>query len=332
MNNRFTDVPGFSDRRRIPLLGKIRLGHKIKNSKGVEYPKETDYFIVPAEVAKVYGEKPKQLDVFLPSADRGLTIPCSLRRYGSTAGLKCIGNKSVAYDIVEKKDIACPCKYFTAEDETGKACKKECSQVGFLFVILYKVNLGGVYQIRTTSGNSVTDIKSGMDYVEGMLQRPCSMIPLTLKREPTETHHQQKKQIHYTMRLNFPDNFNIENANLLVNKTKYLFSDNYALPAPADENPIVEKADIVEAQGIKDEEKQEQTEETQQDNSEAIAKINNQIQEICTKMGMSYDGYLNNIKKYMAKKKITDENTLTLEHWQEILIAFENFAKSKREN
>ena len=40
-------IKELSDVRRLPRLGKIHLGVKAKNEKGVEYPKAVDYFVVP---------------------------------------------------------------------------------------------------------------------------------------------------------------------------------------------------------------------------------------------------------------------------------------------
>ena len=53
---KITRIPGLSDRRRLPRLGSIRLGIKVKNKKGIEYPKETEYFVCPDEVKKVFGD------------------------------------------------------------------------------------------------------------------------------------------------------------------------------------------------------------------------------------------------------------------------------------
>jgi hypothetical protein len=277
-SNKFTAVAGFSDRRRIPLLGKIRLGKKLKKAKPdnrckhrqdesciyCTYPTETEYFVCPPEVKAVYGDTPTKLDVMLPSANRGISFPCSCRRYGQTKGLKCIGNKITAQDIENRVEKQCPCPHYVDSimGETrgqkvmvdGKEYYKDCDEVGFLFVILPKVNLGGVYQIRTQSGNSVADVMSGMDYVEILLQRPCNMIPLVLKREKTETHHDQKRQTHYTLKLQFEGN--IDFANKLIQDTKRLYlPSEFVLPAPSDENPAYDDQKAVE--GIADEEKEQ---------------------------------------------------------------------------
>ena len=63
-------IKGVSDIRRLPRLGKIRLGIKETSSKtGNEYPKSVDYFVCPLEVQAVYGEKPRMLDIVFPAED-----------------------------------------------------------------------------------------------------------------------------------------------------------------------------------------------------------------------------------------------------------------------
>ena len=199
-----------------------------------------------------------------PTNDIDLVFPCSMRRYGSTAGLKCIGDGSHAYDVIERKDVNCPCKYYTGTDDDGKPCKVECNKVGFLFVILYKISMSGVYQVRTQSVNSVTDVMSGFDYIENLLKRPFSGIPLVLKREKIETHHDQKRQVHHTMKLFLPDGFNIDAANKLITDSKRIYDTNFMLPEPKDENPTLDKPDVIEAEGIKDEEKDSKKESEKQ--------------------------------------------------------------------
>jgi len=54
---KFTRIKGLSSIRRLPRLGKIRLGIKKVTAKGKEYPSETDYFVCPAEVCRVLRTK-----------------------------------------------------------------------------------------------------------------------------------------------------------------------------------------------------------------------------------------------------------------------------------
>lgn len=57
--------------RRLIRLGIIRLGIKKKSSKGVEYPAQADHFVLKdaPEIATVYGDEPRELDVMLPYPD-----------------------------------------------------------------------------------------------------------------------------------------------------------------------------------------------------------------------------------------------------------------------
>lgn len=120
IESKFTKIKGISDRRRLPRLGKIRLGIKVKSEKSdTEYPKETDYFVCPPEVIEAYeNEYPdgeiRELDVMFPTNRVDMIFPQAYKWYGSTKGLKCIGNNEVAKRFDEEsntsKEIKCPCK------------------------------------------------------------------------------------------------------------------------------------------------------------------------------------------------------------------------------
>lgn len=62
-------IKGTTDVRRLPRLGKIRLGLKVEGATKSPYPQPTDYFVCPAEVAAVYGQKPMKLDILFPVED-----------------------------------------------------------------------------------------------------------------------------------------------------------------------------------------------------------------------------------------------------------------------
>lgn len=179
-------IHGFSDVVRIPRLGKIRLGIKATSSKGTEYPKAVDYFVCPPEVQAVYGDKPKELEIMVPYEDIETVFQTALKRYGSQAGLLCKGDGRTAQEAVEGtnewKDIPClyeKCSYYQ---------RQHCQEVGNLQVIMPRVKgCLGVYQIDTTSFNSVTNIKNGLTLLRQMVGR-ISMIPLVLEVKMTETH------------------------------------------------------------------------------------------------------------------------------------------------
>ena len=239
-NQRITRIKGLSEKRRLPRLGKIRLGIKKKSSKtGAEYPAEVPYFVVPDEVQKVYGDKPTEIDVMFPLDDIDAVFPVSYKYYGSGKGLKCNGDGEIAYcadektkEVIEKK---CPCNLL----EEGK-----CKQSGTLSVILQKINVGGVYQITTSSFNSIVDLASGIDYVKALIGR-VAMVPLKLRRVETETHHEEKKQTHYTLQVVM--DANIDAINQLRGDTIRVLehTSRIALPEPINENPELDPVDII---------------------------------------------------------------------------------------
>jgi len=243
--SQFTQIKGISARRRLPRLGKIRLGVKaISKKSGKEYPKETSYFVVPPEVARVYGDQPTILDVMFPMNDVAACFPQMYAHFGKSRGIKCMGDGENALRYNDEKKTMepreCPCE---------KLETKECSQRAFLRVILPKVNMGGIYQVDIGSINSITDINSGIDYIRALMMEALgvdrfALIPLTLERKPIETHHEGQKQTHYTLRL-YP-NITIDQLNKLKGDNRLLSPPQYALPAPVIENPAIDEGAVVE--------------------------------------------------------------------------------------
>lgn len=58
-------------RRRLVRLGVIRLGHKETSARGTQYPVQDDHFVLTdaPEIATIYGNEPRELDVLLPFPD-----------------------------------------------------------------------------------------------------------------------------------------------------------------------------------------------------------------------------------------------------------------------
>ena len=253
---RITSIKGISEVRRLPRLGKIYLGKKVKRniqnpgcSCGPQegcfkctYPTETTYFVVPPEVAKVYGQEPTMLRVKVPVNDLGVVFPQALKYYGSGRGLKCVGSGEVAYFTNEKtfamEQVSCPCPHLE---------KKECRKSGVLNVILYEVSKAGVYQITTSSGNSIRDVNSGLEYVQ-CLVGTFAMVPLILKRVETPTHFEGKKDKHYTLQILL----DVESPEL--GKKLPAAKEQFTLP-PADETrpdlagPVATEEELVAEEG-----------------------------------------------------------------------------------
>lgn len=257
---KITSIKGISERRRLPRLGKIRLGLKVKNKRPADcgcgpregcfkctHPVETSYFVVPPEIGKFYGDKPMELDIMAPVNDLNVVFPNAYKYYGSSRGLKCHGNLEIAYQLNEGKEIvevACPCEH---KD-------KECNASANLQVILYKINFGGVYQITSGSFNSMVDIPSGFEYTQCLVGR-FAMVPLKLKRVPTITHHNGKPQKHYPLQIHLDTNSPEFINQLREQTTRILTGPQYALPPAEEIRPDLEGP--VTAEWIDEEEKTE---------------------------------------------------------------------------
>ncbi len=201
-------IEGVSELVRIPRLGKIHLGIKVKSKdkKNVEYPKATDFFVAPDEVREIYGEKPTELQIMFPVEDPELFAQQWLRAYSSTQGLVCIGSGVEArrkVDVAtgamadhETKDWAW--REITCDpQECPEYQTKRCRRVMNLQFLLPEVPGLGVYQIDTSSFYSIVNINSMIKMLKGMLGR-CSMVPLTLALGPIEVSPQglTKKTVH----------------------------------------------------------------------------------------------------------------------------------------
>ena len=238
MKSRFTRIKGrYSEARILPRIGRIRLGIKVKSSKGTEYPKETEYFVVPPEVAAVYDEKPTELDVMFPLDDEEIVFPQKLAMYGLGAGLKCHGNGEEALcrgGDGEWKEVSCPCDQFkTAANPRG-----QCTEVSSLMVMLPRVSMGGCYQINTGSEISTKNVNSSIDLIRAVVGR-ISLVPLKLRRVPTETHHDGGRQTHYTLSLVLDGNAEQIRKSL----SAMTIANRYQIEAPTDDNPELDPTD-----------------------------------------------------------------------------------------
>lgn len=333
----FTRIKGLSDRRRLPRLGTIRLGFKIKKG-NVEYPAELPFFFLPSEVANLYGFKTadvavgrakelsatradvlkfieenymrlsESLEIMFPINDIGTIFPQAYKRYGSSQGVKCMGDgeKASTYDESKKGmvEIPCPCEHLKSDSNP----KGECTQRANIMCIIPKVSMGGVYQIPVGSYNSIIDINSGLDYTSALIGR-FAMVLLTLRRVPIETHHDNKKQVHYTLQVNC--NFNADMIDRLRGDTqRVIASAQYLLPPPTDINPEMDMENVAVMQ-VADDGKSEDVVEV-----EAIEPAAPSFSAICAEnigiakdiptLGSVWNGIL------AAADKLTKEETKTL--------------------
>lgn len=130
----------------------------------IHRPKEVDYFVLKdaPELVKFYEEQSRSLNVMLPSSrfeksfDEYLekVFPQYLKRYKS-AGLICKGDGETATCVNEEtgalEEQECPCDYLE---------KGDCSRIGILRVRIQEIPTFNVYQITTSSFNSMVNVNS----------------------------------------------------------------------------------------------------------------------------------------------------------------------------
>ena len=203
-------IKGISEVRRLPRLGKIRLGVKETSQRsGSPYPRAVDYFVCNADQStseaaarafrEVYGDKPQALDIMFPVDDRDQFFAQFYRRYGSGTGLLCKGDGESAVEIDretgEIKEIECNpilCEW---------AAKKHCRPVGTLQFLLVKVPGLGAWQIDTSSYHSIVNLNSAIDFIRSLTGGRIAMIPLKLIIRPQEVQVEGKKKIVYVLDL-----------------------------------------------------------------------------------------------------------------------------------
>jgi hypothetical protein len=203
-------IEGVSNIVRIPRLGKIHLGIKVEQPGKSPYPKAVDYFVCPPEIQAEFGEKPKELEIMFPTEDPDQFAQQWLRCYSLTQGLVCIGDGVSArrkFDLAtgdlagrdtrgwEWKEVTCD--YEACPEYLAKRCRRVMN----LQVLIPRVPGLGVWQIDTTSRESIININNMVTMLKGTLGR-CSLIPLTLALGPVEVTPQgQTKKTVYIMHI-----------------------------------------------------------------------------------------------------------------------------------
>lgn len=224
MKERPTSVASMRNVRYIPRLGHIRLGTKVRKDDkhaacvkagkhtaaedcmSCTYPKDLNYFKVPAEFYPIYGEQPRELDVVIPHEDPASFFPYALKWFKAKERV-CHGNGTLAWrskkhmqedrpsleDCGRTCKIACPCSHLYDFDTNPQG---ECRAKGTLMLMYPRVSIGGIYQISTGSFYGITGIHSVVAFEdkeagleEGFLRRifgRVSLIPFKLRRIETE--------------------------------------------------------------------------------------------------------------------------------------------------
>jgi hypothetical protein len=239
-------IHGLSDRERLVRGGKFRLGEKRVSPKtGGEYPAAVDYFIFdPADRSllepfkAIYGEKPRSLRIYFPSDDPAVFFPQWLKCYGRSKGLFCKGDGKTATRVqvddngkaVYDKDgfpvlheIECPheeCEYYQ---------RKQCRPIGSLLFLLRDFGGLRVWQIDTSSWNSIVNINSKVRQIRTLTGGRIAFLPLTLVLVPHQANVGGSRKVVYVLDLNA--DFPIEKA------VQGRMQEMLALPEPPPEIP-----------------------------------------------------------------------------------------------
>ena len=131
------------------------------------------------------------------AASSTMSEPTRLCGYGESAGLQCIGNNQVArrlnQDTWKTESRSCPCEKL----ESG-----ECGPRANLIFMIPKVSSGGLFQIDSSSINSMEKINSYFDFLSLTLGR-IAMIPLKLRRVPVTRRREGRPTTHYPLELRY---------------------------------------------------------------------------------------------------------------------------------
>jgi hypothetical protein len=217
-------IPGVTDRSRLPRLGKVRLGEKAQTDSGTEYPKALDHFNFKdaPELAELFpGEVSEFGPIVLPHDDEE-TFMVSGRFAYSRSGLfcKCTDGKMArrvkrekdaqgaiflqkAGEVVKDGDfftLPCPaemCPYWK---------KKSCKNLArFLFMVPDVPKLG-VFEIATTSINTIINVLSMARVVKGLTNGKVTGIPFFLVLKPQEVEPEGKKKTVYVVDMEYRGN------------------------------------------------------------------------------------------------------------------------------
>lgn len=244
-------IKEFQEKRRFPVIGKIRLGIRKKTESGKEYPAETEYFVLDdaPDVAKVYGEKPKSLEVMFPSDDLNLVIPHFYKWYsggvknkdGDVVGgkLNCYGDGDVAHYLAKRDPVT---RVVPTRKCDGKACvdwmkggQQQCKAAMSVFMLLPRVSLLGLYQIDTTSVAAIQNFVNQMYLLKetwGTFKKGHFII----YRDPTmmsfaDKDGKEQRREHYILRVRPDENFQTQYGNELQQRVTNLISGSIHMPS-----------------------------------------------------------------------------------------------------
>lgn len=191
MNNRIVDQES-----KIPFIGKVKIGEKTRNDKGIEHCKSLDYFVATGNFAKVfqekYGSQPRVIRILFANENSISTfwILRGKELYGLSDGLtvKYADQKAKVFreQTFQTKD---ECKAFMQkiEDEIGKKDIFWKKKLSMDFILPDIDKLFGFWRFETGGKESMIDQISTMFDGASKLYENISLVPFWLSVSMKET-------------------------------------------------------------------------------------------------------------------------------------------------
>lgn len=265
-------VRDLTDRpRQMPRLGKIRLGDQSGTNGS---PKNLPHFVVPDEVAAVYGPNPTELPIVFLSDDEEVIASSYYRAYNASNGLVCKGDGFVANAMLDaavlhrnggvvsqpldinlwahgatrgvevpatkdvvKQEIDCWGAGYGDLPPCPMFALKKCAVRTFFQFAIYGVPGLGVYQMDTGSVINVGRLLGTLAMARTVLGG-ISGVPMILSREKTDVAPTGTKHGVYTVNLRIDTKFSLTE----VLKLRAGPVANALLP-PVDESEVYEGVD-----------------------------------------------------------------------------------------
>lgn len=223
-------IKGFTERARLSRGGHLRLGTKKENHQGKQYPTKSDFFIADFDdpeheklFHKMYGEQPREVEICFHSNDPEVIFPQWYCCYGASSGLKCKGDGETAMRLNAPGDLS-EVECLTPEHcdfakQNGSGSKSGCKQQGMLQFFIKGLPTMKVFQINTTSWNSMLNVNSAIKMLQ-WLRRGQSIagVWVRLKLVARETVSKEKggKVTIYVIEIDLPPNVTIDGGAKLL--------------------------------------------------------------------------------------------------------------------
>lgn len=203
-------IKGLTENRRLPRIGKLHLGIKAKKGE-VEYPKAVDYFVLDSDhpnyddFVSAFGANPKEIRIMFPVDDDEVVASQFYRCYSKTRGLICKGDGETAIRMVDTTTGAMADRDSKNVEMRGITCdgrkcpdyESKCRELMNLQFLIPEVPGLGIWQVDTSSINSIKNINGALTFIRGCYRR-INFIPLTLAVVPMKVTPKdgKKKTVH----------------------------------------------------------------------------------------------------------------------------------------